>query len=122
MKPENGEVAMAARILSTARERLLDIWEYTCLNWGEEQADLYLRALLTHIESLGERTYSWKPVPYPECKGACFARHEHHYVFFRVLGNGDIGVITVLHGKMDLPVRFIEDLAETTAESEDPPT
>jgi plasmid stabilization system protein ParE len=37
-----------------------------------------------------------------------FVRHEHHYVFFRELSGGVVGVITVLHERMDLPARIKE--------------
>lgn len=37
----------------------------------------------------------------------CVARH---YVFFRQLDNGDLGVMNSLHERMDLPARLMDDL------------
>lgn len=33
----------------------------------------------------------------------------HHYIFFRELSGGEIGVITILHENMDLPARIRDD-------------
>jgi plasmid stabilization system protein ParE len=42
-------------------------------------------------------------------KGVYFFRHRHHYVFFRELSKKRLGVISVLHEKMDIPARLRED-------------
>jgi plasmid stabilization system protein ParE len=36
-------------------------------------------------------------------------RHQHHFVFFRELPSGSIGIISILHTSMDLPARLKED-------------
>jgi plasmid stabilization system protein ParE len=45
-------------------------------------------------------------------KGIFFIRYEHHYVFFRELSKGVLGVVNVLHESMDIPNRLREDLFE----------
>lgn len=50
-------------------------------------------------------------VPVDIKRSAYFGRYEHHYVFFRELKNGDLGVMSILHERMNLPVRLKEDLA-----------
>lgn len=50
-------------------------------------------------------------VPADIRRKAYFVRYEHHYVFFRELDNGDIGIMGILHERMDLAVRLREDLA-----------
>jgi len=40
---------VAAKIFQTAKERLLEIWDYTERTWGEEQADKYVRDLVEAI-------------------------------------------------------------------------
>jgi hypothetical protein len=45
--------SVAARIFQTAKERLLEIWDYTERTWGEEQADklsgIWLRRLIMRV-------------------------------------------------------------------------
>ncbi len=50
-------------------------------------------------------------VPADVKQEAFFSRYGHHYVFFRMLDNGDLGVMSILHERMDLPVRLKDDLA-----------
>jgi plasmid stabilization system protein ParE len=44
-----------------------------------------------------------------ELSGVYFIRHQHHYVFFRELSSGELGVISILHENMDIPARLRED-------------
>lgn len=50
-------------------------------------------------------------VPVDVQREAYFSRYERHYVFFRELDNGDLGIMSILQERMDLPVRLGEDLA-----------
>lgn len=99
---------MKVRILPSARRRLLEIWDYTARTWGTEQADRYLNGLEKHLSGLLDDRTKWR-VPMAGIPGVRFSQYEHHYVFFRELGSCDIGVITILHERMDLPRRFRED-------------
>jgi toxin ParE1/3/4 len=47
-------------------------------------------------------------VEYAAAKNIYFIRYQRHYIFFRQLGQGNIGVIAVLHERMDLPNRLKE--------------
>ena len=98
---------MPAKIFPAAESRLLDIWDYTLEKWGEKQADAYIRRLVGAIHSLTGNRHLWRRVH--DKSGVWFARHEHHYIFFRELSRGTIGVITVLHESMDLPARIKDD-------------
>ena len=100
---------MSARIFAPAEARLLDIWDYTLEAWGEDQADLYLRNLIERIHALPQEAPHWRPLADKELPGVWFVRHHCHYIFFRELKPGLIGVISVLHEKMDLPARIRED-------------
>lgn len=48
---------------------------------------------------------------------AWFSRYQHHYLFFRELDNGDLGVMSILHERTDMPMRLREDLAALSAKS-----
>lgn len=93
------------------------IWRDTVETWGEKQAVTYITGLHTHLQRLCEERAIWRKlpqrlaVPADVKHEAYFSRYEHHYVFFRELDNGDLGVMSILHERMDLPVRLAEDLA-----------
>ena len=46
--------------------------------------------------------------------GIWFIRHAHHYLFFRELAEGQIGILSILHESMDLPARLKEDADRDT--------
>ena len=100
---------MGARIHRVAEARIHEIWDYTERNWGVRQADKYVRELVRAIHLAGGKRRLWKPLPDEELEGIFYFRHGHHYVFFRELEPGEIGVISVLHESMDLPNRLRED-------------
>jgi len=99
---------MPARFFRAAEERLIEIWDYTLEKWGEKQADAYVRGLVGAIHSLASNRQRWRRVPDRNLAGVWFVRHEHHYIFFREISGGSVGVITVLHESMDLPARIKE--------------
>lgn len=92
------------------------IWRDTVEIWGEAKAETYIRGLHRHLDKLAATPALWRSLP------AAFvisdsidvkpwlSRYEHHYIIFRQLSGGRIGVISLLHERMDLPVRLAEDL------------
>lgn len=92
------------------------IWRDTLDKWGEAQAITYITGLHAHLQRLCDDRHIWRRLPQslavpPDIRReAYFSRYEHHCVFFRELDNGDLGVMSILHERMDLPVRLKEDL------------
>ena len=92
-----------------AEARLIGIWDYTLEKWGEAQADEYVSELVAESGIAARRRSRWRPVTDRALRGVWCFRHRHYFVFFRELSEGGIGVITVLHGSMDIPARLKED-------------
>ncbi|MBL4774647.1 MAG: type II toxin-antitoxin system RelE/ParE family toxin [Mariprofundus sp.] len=92
------------------------IWRYSCEAWGEKQAEKYIQGMHLHLQLLCEKKKLWKPLPASlvipsDLKlEAYFTRYEHHYLFFRELSAGKIGVMAILHERSDMPVRLCDDL------------
>lgn len=103
---------MAAKIYQAAKERILDIWDYSELTWGEDQADKYVGGLVAAINEAHGKRYQWRRV----VDGVFFIRYRHHYLFFRELSDGTLGVISILHENMDIPSRLKEDAGRITDE------
>ena len=100
---------MNARFYPSARIRLNQIWEYSVEQWGEGEAESYVRGLFEYVASMAARRHEWRPVKHDRFKGVFFVRYRHHFVFFKELGSGALGVISILHEKMDIPQRLRED-------------
>lgn len=101
------------------------IWHETVEKWGEAQAEFYLRGLHMHLQRLCDNRLLWRrlpqrlAVPSDIKREAYFSRYERHYLFFRTLDNGDLGVMSILHEKMDMAVRLREDLAALDVKGSD---
>jgi toxin ParE1/3/4 len=51
------------RIQAAALVRLEDIYRYTLEQWGEAQAERYIRGLFARFEAIADRQIPWRPVP-----------------------------------------------------------
>jgi len=100
---------MTARIFVAAKERLIEIWDYTAETWGEAQADKYVRGLIEAVEQMHGSRYCWRAVADEELAGIFYISYQHHFIFFRELSKGTPGVISILHENMDIPSRLKED-------------
>ena len=103
---------MAGKFYPKAQEQLLNIWDYTERTWGEEQANIYIHGLIQVVESAVSQRHLWRPATDNSLLDIFFIRYRHHFIFFRELSKGRLGVISVLHENMDLPVRLKQDVED----------
>ena len=101
---------MAVRIQETASLRLNEIYRYTLKRWGVEQADKYIKDLFAAFEQIEGHGVASRPIPAEFAINGFFFRHEHHFVYWRRLSNDDIGIVTILHERMQQMDRFGDDL------------
>lgn len=93
--------------------RLDDIYRYTRQRWGQQQAERYLRGLFQAAQGLVSHRTSSRPIPAEFGIGnGYFFRYQRHFVYWRWLPDGDIGIVTVLHERMHQIGRFREDFFE----------
>jgi len=100
-----------SRIQAAASLRLDDIYRHIRDRWGTEQADRYVSGLFAAYERITTHGVASKPVPAEFGVDGSFFRHEHHFVYWGKLSNGDIGIVTILHERMHQIGRFREDFA-----------
>ena len=96
-------------LTNKAVEDLTNIWEYTVDTWSERQADDYYNMLITSFQKITEnpRLFGLK---YEEiAEGLHGYRANKHIIFYRILADEDILIIRILHQRMDLKHRVLED-------------
>lgn len=104
------------RFYPTANARQDEIWDYSFKEQGEKQAEKYIVELHSHISKLANNKLLWRSlpanliVPGDLSLSVYFCHYNKHYIFFRELSDGMIGVMTILHETMDIPVRLKGDL------------
>ncbi len=96
-------------IQKAADHRLDEIYAYTLDTWGEEQADTYIRGLFNKFQQIADRKIPWRQIPAEFEVDGYFACCEQHYIYWKVLSDNRIGIVTILHEKMHQIERFRED-------------
>ncbi len=99
----------AIRIQEAASHRLDEIYRYTRHRWGAEQADRYITGLFDAFHRIETHGVTSRPVPAELGVDGYFFRYEHHFVYWRRLSNGDIGIVAILHERVHQIDRFRED-------------
>ena len=92
---------MSAYLLEPSANRALDeIYEYTAEIWGEDQADAYVNGLFGFFDDVASNSATWRPVPAEFGVSGYFGKYEHHFVYWRMMRSGAIGIVAILHERM----------------------
>lgn len=99
----------AVRVQEPASWRLDEIYRYTRERWGEAQANRYITGLFEAFERIETHGVASRPVPAEFGVDGFFFHYGRHFVYWRRLSNGDIGIVTVLHERIHQIGRFREN-------------
>jgi toxin ParE1/3/4 len=100
---------MAIRVQERASHRLDEIYRYTRDRWGEDQAERYITGLFEAFERIETHQVLSRPVPPDFGVDGYVFRYERHFVYWRRLEKGHVGIVTILHERMHQIERFRED-------------
>lgn len=92
-----------------AGQRLDEIYRYTADRWGETQAEAYVRGLFNCFDAIARREKPWRAIPTEFWVEGFYGRYERHFIYWRVLSDGAVGIVTVLHEHMHQMDRFRRD-------------
>jgi len=109
------------RVQEAASWRLDEIYRYTRERWGEAQAKHYITGLFEAFERIDTHGVASRPVPAEFGVEGFYFRYKRHFVYWRRLSNGDIGIVTILHERMHQIGRFKEDLSGEPPTAPPPP-
>jgi plasmid stabilization system protein ParE len=102
----------AVRVQEAAALRIDEIYRYSRERWGKARADAYIIGLFDAFDRIAFGGVRSRPIPAAFGVDGCFFRYERHFVYWKTLSNGDIGIVTVLHERMHQMDRFREDFEE----------
>ena len=92
-----GDYILSKKALADLRS----IWNYTVETWSEEQADIYYRNLIQAFETIADRPDS-AGHSYEDVRSGYRGCHSgKHIIFYRVLKNGKVRIVRILHERMD---------------------
>lgn len=93
-----------------AGDRLDEIYVYTRDAWGEAQAERYIKGMFDRFEAIAVRAFPWCPVPAEFEVSGFVCKYERHFIYWKVLADGSVGIATILHERMHQIERFKDDL------------
>lgn len=99
----------SVRVQEAASLRIDEIYQYSRDKWGVNQADAYIIGLFEVFAAIEADCILSRPIPAEFGVDGYFCRYERHYVYWKKLRNGDIGIVTILHERMHQIDRFRED-------------
>ncbi len=83
------------------------IWEYTFVEWSEQQADKYYNSLLESCEEIATNPNLGRN--YQGIREDLFAvQSNKHIIFYRIIDENLIEITRILHQSMDIESRFKE--------------
>lgn len=100
------------RVQSAAGHRIDEIYAYTRDRWGEGQADAYIRGMFARFEEIAARSFPWRAIPAELGVEGYACRYEKHVIYWKVLADGSVGIVTVLHERMHRIERLRDGLGE----------
>ena len=100
------------RLFPAAEARLDEVYAYSHATWGEAQAERYLRGIAATFDAIARREIAWRHIPAEFGKHGWYARHERHVIYWKLLPDGAVGVVTILHQHLHQLDRFREDMGE----------
>lgn len=90
---------MPVWISELAENDLLEIWNYTRIEWSESQADSYIETFADKFSQLELQPGTGRRIDQIRC-GYHRSLHGSHLIFYRQTSDG-IEVIRVLHERMN---------------------
>ena len=87
------------RLTTGIKATLIDIYNYTFDQWGEDQADKYLDGLFVRFDVITNQKAIWRPIPAAFEVSGYFCRYERHLIYWREVDDKVI-FVAILHASM----------------------
>ena len=97
-------------VAQSASRRIEDIYLFTLDRWGEMQADRYIDGLFDTFGGIADGTAPFRKINDLSGRDVRATRYAHHVVFWQPHPIHGVAILSVLHGRMDLPERLREDI------------
>ncbi len=93
-------------IQTAASFRIDEIYRHTLEQWGATKAGSYITGLFAAFEKIETHEVFSRPIPAEFGVEGFFFKYEKHFVYWKYLNDGTVGVVTILHERMHQVERF----------------
>jgi toxin ParE1/3/4 len=97
------------RVQRVAGHRLDEIYAYTRDRWGEAQAEHYIKGMFARFDAIAAREFPWRAIPAEFEVSGFVCKYERHYIYWKLLADGTVGIVTILHERMHQIERLQDD-------------
>jgi toxin ParE1/3/4 len=97
------------QIQRAAGNRLDEIYVYTRDTWGDAQAQRYIKDIFAQFEAIAARQFPWRAIPAEFEVSGFVCRYQQHFIYWKTLSDGSVGIVTILHERMHQMDRFKDD-------------
>jgi toxin ParE1/3/4 len=97
------------RVQRVAGDRLDEIHVHTREQWGDAQAELYLKGMFARFEAIAAREFPWRAIPAEFGVSGFLCKYGRHFIYWKILADGTVGIVTILHERMHQIDRFKDD-------------
>lgn len=96
-------------IQKAAAARLKEIFVYSRKRWDDGQARRYIEGMFERFEQIADKTIVWRCIPAEFGVDGYYCVYQKHYIYWKELPSGQIGIVTILHQRMHQLARFKQD-------------
>lgn len=97
------------RVQRGAGHRIDAIYVYTRDQWGEAQAERTIDGLFARFQAIAAREFPWRAIPAELEADGFVCKYEHHFIYWKILADDTVGIVTILHERMHQIERFRDD-------------
>jgi toxin ParE1/3/4 len=97
------------RVQRVAGDRLDQIYVYTREQGGDAQAELSIKGMFARLEAIAAREFPWRAIPAEFGVSGFLCKYERHFIYWKMLADGTVGIVTILHERMHQIDRFKDD-------------
>ena len=95
------------KFTNKAVDDITNIWNYTCDNWSENQADIYYQMLLENCKEVANSPETGKNYS-GVAENLLGFKAGRHIIFYREINDNEVEITRILHEQMDLKNRITE--------------
>ncbi|MGB0844702.1 MAG: type II toxin-antitoxin system RelE/ParE family toxin [Alphaproteobacteria bacterium] len=89
------------KVLESATYRIDEIYVYSYYTWGEEKANSYINGMFNRFQQIADKNIPWRRIPAEFGVKGYFTKYEKHFIYWKVLSDRSIGIVSILHESMD---------------------
>ncbi|PCI73025.1 MAG: plasmid stabilization protein [Gammaproteobacteria bacterium] len=87
-------------VQKAASFRLDEIYQYSLNQWGEKKAKVYISELFDTFSTIEKNKLLSRSIPSEFSVRGYYYQHKKHFVYWKYLKSGEIGIVTILHQRM----------------------